>query len=115
MNKFSEGFFLTLDDMLFFEQAYLGSGPIQPLYMACPLLADDFSGLPETIIHTAGFDPLCDHGSTYAGKLTNAGVGVELEQHAGMIHGFFNFTGVSEYALGVVKSTAIHIAQKLQG
>ncbi len=113
MNKFSEGFFLTLNDMLFFEQAYLGDRSIEPLYMACPLLADDFSGLPETIIHTAGFDPLSDHGSAYAEKLTRAGVEVELKQHAGMIHGFFNFTGVSEYALGVVKTTANSIAKKL--
>lgn len=113
MNTLREGFFLTLDDLLFFERTYLGDGEIRPSYMASPLLAEDFSGLPETIIHTAGFDPLSDHGSLYAEKLRRAGVEVELEEHVGMIHGFFNFTGVSAYAQSVVSSTAKNIASKL--
>ena len=38
-----------------------------------PLLAEDFSGLPDTLILTAEFDPLRDEGEDYGRKLREAG------------------------------------------
>jgi acetyl esterase len=64
---------------------YLGSAPAT-LY-AAPARADDLSGLPTTYISTAEIDPLRDEGITYALRLLQAGVPVELHQWPGTFHG----------------------------
>jgi acetyl esterase/lipase len=70
---------------------YLGGEPEDerpevPPY-ASPARAEDLAGLPPTYISTAEFDPLRDEGVTYALRLLQAGVPVELHQYAGTFHG----------------------------
>ncbi|MEV0810401.1 alpha/beta hydrolase fold domain-containing protein [Micromonospora sp. NPDC050200] len=66
---------------------YLGSTPASPY--AAPARADDLSGLPPAYIATAEFDPSRDEAITYALRLLQAGVSVELHQWAGTFHGSF--------------------------
>jgi acetyl esterase len=66
-------------------QHYLGSAPASPY--AAPARAADLSGLPSAYIATAEFDPLRDEGITYALRLLQAGVSVELHQWPGTFHG----------------------------
>ncbi|MGW0711936.1 alpha/beta hydrolase [Streptomyces sp. NPDC002643] len=64
---------------------YLGSAPATPY--AAPARADDLSGLPATYIATAELCPNRDEDITYALRLLQAGVPVELHQWAGTFHG----------------------------
>lgn len=54
-----------------------------------PGLAEDFSGLPPTVVATAGFDPLRDEGDDYARALADAGVETHHRCFDDFIHGFF--------------------------
>ena len=54
-----------------------------------PLMAEDFSGLPRTLILTAELDPLRDEGEDYGKKLLNAGNEVDVHRIEGAFHGFF--------------------------
>ncbi|MFI6284852.1 alpha/beta hydrolase [Streptomyces sp. NPDC051018] len=64
---------------------YLGSRPPTPY--AAPARAADLAGLPPAYISTAEFDPLRDEGITYALRLLQARVPVELHQWPGTFHG----------------------------
>lgn len=62
-----------------------GSGTPTPYAM--PLLANDFSGLPNAFIAVAQFDPLRDDGMLYAERLRAAGVSTVLYPGKGLVHG----------------------------
>lgn len=53
-----------------------------------PLLARDFSGLPEALFIQAECDALCDDGLIYAKLLRDAGVKVQCALYGGMPHAF---------------------------
>lgn len=53
-----------------------------------PILAEDFSNQPETLIITAEYDLLRDEGEDYGKKLKEAGNQVEVERISDAIHGF---------------------------
>ncbi|BCN24490.1 alpha/beta hydrolase [Vibrio alfacsensis] len=59
------------------------------------LLSSDFSGLPKTTIITAEFDPLRDEGEQLYKLMLSHGVDVYCERYLGVIHGFFQLSGVS--------------------
>jgi acetyl esterase len=63
-----------------------------------PLLAEDMSGMPPTLIHTAEFDPLRDEGRNYFERLTQARNEVSYTCHPGMIHLFYGLEAVIPYA-----------------
>ncbi len=64
---------------------YLGSA--SPSAYAAPARAIDLSGLPPAYIASAEFDPNRDEAITYALRLLQAGVPVELHVWAGTFHG----------------------------
>ena len=68
--------------------SYLPDPTAGPIQYASPAEATDFTGLPPAYIETAEFDCLHDDGTSYADKLTNAGVQVHLLETKGTIHGF---------------------------
>jgi acetyl esterase/lipase len=62
-------------------------------YLA-PLLAEDFSGQPKTLIITAEYCPLRDEGEEYGRKLRDAGNYVEIYRIKDGLHGFFTLPPV---------------------
>ena len=66
---------------------YLGDLEGEVPAYAAPARAADLSGLPPAFVNTMEFDPLRDEGITYALRLLEAGVSVELHQYPGTFHG----------------------------
>lgn len=80
------GFFLTVDDMLWFSELY-AADPQDP--RASVVLHPDLTGVAPAIVATAECDPLRDEGEAYAAALEKAGVPVITRRYDGLIHGFF--------------------------
>jgi acetyl esterase/lipase len=57
-------------------------------YLA-PLITDDLSNQPNTLIITAEYDPLRDEGEAYGKKLTEYGNNVDVFRMKDALHGFF--------------------------
>ena len=55
-----------------------------------PLLAEDFTNQPRTLILTAEFDPLRDEGEAYGAELQRAGNDVTVVRIADGLHGYFS-------------------------
>lgn len=71
-------------------EAYLGplAGGDVPS-TAAPARADDLSGLPPAFFSIGDVDAFLDENLAYAGRLSNAGVPIELHVYPGVIHGGF--------------------------
>lgn len=73
------------------------------------LMSADYRGLPPTTIITAEFDPLRDEGETLRELMLAHGVEVNCERYSGVIHGFFQLSGVSESAKRCIASISKQI------
>ncbi len=105
---FADGYFLRRWDMDFCQGKYIGgSGVDSADPRVSPLLAEGLSGLPPTLLVTAGFDPLRDEGRQYTEALRAAGNSVDAREFGSLIHAFANFIGLgggSVTAIGEVTS-----------
>lgn len=88
-----DGYFLSREEIRYFENHYLRSEEDRKNIYASPLLAEDLSSLPPALLVTAEFDPLLDEGKAFAERLMEEGVEVDYRCFEGMIHGFFGFSG----------------------
>ena len=73
------------------------------------LLNASFHGLPTTTLITAEFDPLRDEGEQLYRSMAEQGVEARYEPYLGVIHGFFQLSGVSESAKRCIESISSHI------
>jgi len=97
LELFAEDFFLTSEEIAWFQRNYSeGVDPTDP--RLAPLRGADLPGQPPALVVTAGFDPLRDEGEAYAAALTEAGTTVRLRREDGMIHGFANMVDLSTTA-----------------
>lgn len=91
VDRLATGYGLTKVAMHRYVAAYLRDvDPKEPL--ASPLFAADLSRLPPAFITTCELDPLTDDGHAYAARLREAGVSVQHEHLAGLVHASFAFT-----------------------
>ena len=107
LDLFADGFFLTRDEIDWFDRHYAGK-PDDP--RRNPLCATDLSGLAPALVVTAGFDPLRDEGEAYAEALAAAGTPVTVRREPAMIHGFANMVDVSTAARNALLRAARDLA-----
>jgi acetyl esterase len=107
----AEGYFLTVDDMLWFSGHYVGDA--DPTHPRLSPLRGSADGLPPAVVATAEFDPLRDEGDAYAEALRAAGVRVTARCYPGMIHGFFDLPGLSKGAEAAVRQVCADFAELL--
>jgi acetyl esterase len=104
--KFKEGYILSRNSITWFYRHYLRSHKDVKDFRFAPLVCEDLSGLPPSLIIVAGYDPLRDEGIEYARKLIEAGNRVRLANYEGMVHGFFLMGGAVDAARRAVDESA---------
>ena len=103
---FADGYLLTAPLYAWYRDNYAGQFANRDDWRLSPLFAEDFSGLPPTVLLYAGFDPLRDEAAAYAIKLTMADVPVETLYFADMIHGFLTMGGAIPAATAAISRIA---------
>lgn len=84
------GYLLTAKRMQDFMELYQNTKEdLQNPYFA-PLLAEDFSRQPDTLLITAEYCPLRDEGEAYGKRLETAGNRVEMFRMPDALHGYFS-------------------------
>ncbi len=80
---------ITTADIDYYERMRFGGlADPSPDPRAAPLIDDDFSRLPPTVIVTAQCDPLADDGPAYAQAVSSAGGKAVCFEEPGLIHGY---------------------------
>jgi len=105
IERFAEGYLLTLATMRWFAGHYLRGTQDIADWRASPLRAPDLSQVAPAFVLTAGCDPLCDEGQAYARRLQDDGVAVRQLHIPDQIHGFLNMGRIiraSEPALDAI-------------
>ena len=94
------------DDVL--ERAYKQLIPLHSLFRRIfPLLDDDFSNLPPTVVVTADCDPISDDGKDYTDAVKAAGGRALWINQEGLVHGFLRarreVAGASSSFMRIIK------------
>jgi len=111
----AEGYFLEKRSMDWFYRHYVPEVVDVKDPLLAPLHAADLGGLPPAVVVTAEFDPLRDEGEAYAEALRTAGVPVDVQRYAGMIHGFFDMGRWSPAAQQAVEESSARFGDLLRG
>lgn len=111
--EFADSYGLTMADMKWFWDMYLGNEKDAANPNAAPLQAPDLSGLPPALVIVSGYDPLRDEGIAYAKRMTEAGVPVKLSVYEDMIHGFLSYIGILKQAKTAIEEISMWIKQRV--
>ena len=79
---------LTTLDVKYYLELRRGKMNIESDFNFAPLLDNNFSELPPTVVFSAECDPLCDDSEQYANALVAAGGRACCIKEAGMVHGY---------------------------
>ena len=91
--EFVDGPVLRLDDAHYFWELHIRDANDYDDMRASPMKATSHAGLPPAFIASAECDPIRDAVEAYAPVLEAAGVAVEMQRYAGMVHGFVSWVG----------------------
>jgi acetyl esterase len=90
VHEFGTDYLLTTKRINDYLELYQGREEDRNNPYFAPLLASDLSNQPDTLIITAGYDPLRDEGEAYGKKLHDFGNNVEVYRMKDALHGFFS-------------------------
>lgn len=82
-------FLLTAQKMEDYLNLYQSQPKDRENPLFAPILAEDLTGLPRTLILTAQYDPLRDEGEAFGKRLQEAGNDVTICRIPDALHGFF--------------------------
>src|SRR5471032_249423 len=88
--SFADGYGLNAATMEWFIDHYTPDKKSRGDWRVSPLRAKSLSGLPPSLVLTAGYDPLRDEGRAYAWRLQQDGTVADLVEFGGMLHGFLS-------------------------
>jgi acetyl esterase len=116
--QYGTGYLLTRKAVERFREFYLPNPADWTHPDAAPLLAQDLSGMPPTLLIGAGCDPLRDEGQAYAQKLREYGNQVLYRLEEQLTHAFLNLysfePGCSPYAESVLGYAAGVMRERLR-
>lgn len=90
--EFAQGYGLTYEKMRFYWDAYCPD-PVARLSPFASPMRGDLSALPSTLLHIAELDVLASENFTFADRLREAGVSLEMQAFPGTVHGFLRALG----------------------
>ncbi len=111
--EFRETYPLDADGLEWFRHHLLESERDAGDERLSPLHAEDLAGLPPTVIATAGFDPLCDEGESFAARLESAGVPVTFRCFESLPHSFTSMSGAIPAARRALEEIAWDLERSL--
>ena len=85
-----EDYILTRQRILDYMELYQSGEDDKNNPYFAPLMAEDFSNQPKTMVIVAEYDPLRDEGTAYAQKLKEAGNLVKYYRMKDALHGFIS-------------------------
>lgn len=83
-----QGYRLTHTEVQDYMDLYVPDPARRHDMRVAPILAEDLTGQPATLLITAELDLLCDEGEAYGRALAEAGTPVRMHRVDGAIHGF---------------------------
>lgn len=95
---FANDFNISTEEMEKYISIYIPEKEDRKTPYASPLLADEFNGLPDTLVITAEIDPLRDEGEAYANKLSESGIKTNIIRIDGVTHGFITMDKATKKA-----------------
>ncbi len=104
---------LERQGMRMFQNHYLPAGIDRRDWRVSPLHAPRLTGLPPTVLVTAGVDPLCAEGCACAARLVADGVAATHAHFPGQIHGFVNMGAKLAAADTANEMIALHLRTAL--
>jgi acetyl esterase/lipase len=90
-----EGYRLTNAEVRDYFDLYTPDLDRRRDWHVAPLMAEDLTNQPETLVITAELDLLCDEGEAYGHELQNAGNTVRIHRVEGALHGFIALPRIS--------------------
>lgn len=77
-----------------------------------PIISQNLTNQPKTLIITAEYDPLRDEGESYGARLMDFGNSVKIYRMKGALHGFFSLPWKSKYLKRTYKYINLFLKDK---
>lgn len=89
VRKYGRDYLLTAGKMRDYIDLYASDEEDKKNKYFSPILENDYTDQPDTLVLTAEYDPLRDEGEAYGRKLKEAGNRVEIHRIKDALHGYF--------------------------